>query len=665
MAGIGIGICTHNRPELFRKGLAAHKRLAPPDSVLVIVDDASAAPVPEADFRFEEQAGIARAKNKALELLAEHGVQHFFLFDDDTWPRAKSWWRPYVESAEPHLTYTWGLPRFTDGTLNAFVSPKGCMLYADRSVLERVGGMDPRFGIWGHEHVSWSDRIHNAGLTSHRYQDIARSGGLFHASDQHALIKSSVPERTRQEANVPLLESSATSDAFIDYRESTPEAEAESTIALSILVPSVHTRRSTFGPKIQDQLFGQWEALPQADRERVEILMLTDTKSMMLGHKRNVMIDIAQGRYVQFVDDDDRVEPDMIKEVLAAIDDSAPDVITFLVSVSLDGAEPKLCRYSKDYGRDHDTATEYRRIPNHICVVRKELAAQVAFPNILYREDQGYSKLLLPLLQTEHKIKKVLYHYDYSTTQTETQVHLRYQHRLVRRTQPPVMDVIMLSKAEDDEFQAMTQKAIDSCIAGASGLSVNVIVVEQVPGTKYRDAFVIEQPGDFHYNRFANLGAKAGSAPWIMIANNDLIFENGWLHHLLSAGHPIVSPHNPGDRRQGGVIKNETGAINGRHLSGWCYALERSLWERLGGLDEDFFGWCADDAVIEQVGALGIRPMLVPKSRVRHLMSKTLSKVEDPEERMTWGQVALFNRKYGQNKFSRDKRFLAWQARQK
>lgn len=663
MAGIGIGICTHNRTELFKRGLAQQRKYLPPDSVIVVVDDASSIPIPDADYRFEEQAGIARAKNKALELLEQHGVEHFFLFDDDTWPQARGWHSPYINSPEPHLCYTWGRPSFVGGGLAGYSNPKGCMIYVHRSVLEKVGGMDPRFGVWGHEHVSWSDRIYSAGLTKHRYQDVNGSDKLIFASDKVGKTQSSVPERIRNQANAELLEAERNSTRFVDFRGADFTPEVESPITLSILVPSVHSRRDTFGPKIQNQLFGQWEALPPDDRERVEILMLTDTKSMMLGHKRNVMVNMAQGEYVQFIDDDDRVEPDMMSEILRAIDESSPDVVTFLVNVSLDGAAPKVCRYSKDFKQDQDTKTEYQRIPNHICVVRRELALQVTFPSITYREDAGYSKLLLPLLKTEHAIGKVLYHYDYSTELTETQTHVKYQNQIVRRAQPPVMDVVMLSKAEDESFRKMTQKAIDTCISGANGMPVNVIVVEQVPGVTYKDAFVVEQTGQFHYNRFANIGAKSGSAPWIMVANNDLIFEDGWLHHLLSAGHPIVSPHNPGDRRQGGLSRNSVGDVNGRHLSGWCYALERSLWEQIGGLDEDFFGWCADDAVIEQVRAVGIKPMLVPKSRVRHLMSKTLSKVSDPDELMTWGQVKLFNEKYGAKKFMRDRRYQEWLKR--
>src|SRR5690606_10124331 len=82
---IGVGITTHNRPEIFAKTLAEMRKHLPPGAKLVVVDDASKEPVAEADYRFEENAGIARAKNKCLELL--DGCEHIFLFDDDCYPR--------------------------------------------------------------------------------------------------------------------------------------------------------------------------------------------------------------------------------------------------------------------------------------------------------------------------------------------------------------------------------------------------------------------------------------------------------------------------------------------------------------------------------------------------------------------------------------------------
>ncbi len=57
---------------------------------------------------------------------------------------------------------------------------------------------------------------------------------------------------------------------------------------LSILVPSVMSRRNTFLPRILEQLNTQYENLSEQDKNEVEILTLIENKKIMLGDKRNV-----------------------------------------------------------------------------------------------------------------------------------------------------------------------------------------------------------------------------------------------------------------------------------------------------------------------------------------------------------------------------------------
>lgn len=433
-------------------------------------------------------------------------------------------------------------------------------------------------------------------------------------------------------------------------------------IDLSILVCSVHTRYDTFLPKIQEQLFDQYGSLSEPDQERVEIVVLTDNKKMMLGHKRNTMVDIAQGKYVVFVDDDDRVASDYIQSLLDATASDA-DSIVFQAEVSLDGEAPKICYYSKDVGKDFNTPSAYHRIPNHICCVKKEVSLKSSFPNVLYGEDAGYGKVLLAHIKTEHKIDKVLYYYDYNSETTETQ-SWRYNHTSPRKSEP-IVDVIILSKADDRRSKAMTQRAVDTCFYASNGLPVNIVVLENGAAQGYRRATTIGRPGEFNYNAFANFGAEQGSAEWIMVANNDLVFHDGWLHYLISAGNDVVSPHEPDDARQIGITENELGTECGRHFSGWCFMIKRSLWESIGKFDTDVNFWCSDDVVIEQVLAKGVTPMLVKNSIVQHTPSSTLKAMpKDEQQELTWRNVHIFNAKYGKSKFANHPGYLRWQAAQ-
>lgn len=190
-------------------------------------------------------------------------------------------------------------------------------------------------------------------------------------------------------------------------------------IDLSVLVCSIHTRHDNFALTLQKELWCQLASLATIDQDRVEIMVLTDNKVMSIGRKRNTLADAATGRYIQFIDDDDRIESDMLATVLAATATDA-DVLAFQASVRIDGGVPRICKYSKEFGHDYNTQDEYRRIPNHIPAVRRELACRARWGDVSYGEDRDYSQRLLPLLATEHQINRVLYHYDYNRRTSES-----------------------------------------------------------------------------------------------------------------------------------------------------------------------------------------------------------------------------------------------------
>lgn len=428
-------------------------------------------------------------------------------------------------------------------------------------------------------------------------------------------------------------------------------------IALSVLIPSVGSRRASFAPKIMEALFGQHERLSPEAQRRVEILTLMDagrSGGMLVGDKRNAMVRMARGQYVVFVDDDDRVESDYLETLLEATKNGA-DCITFNAMVSLNGAAPKLCKYSIEYERDADSPTHYQRLPNHITAVKRVLALACPFPSKQCGEDAEYAVRLRPTLKTAWRIERALYHYDFNQATTETQ---RPELKLVTPPSPAAtVDVVILSKATTPELIAMAETAMRTCREGARGHVVNILIMEQVDGVRYVHADrVMYAPEQFNYNQFANRGATNGAAPWIMVANSDLVFEDGWLDALLNANRECVSPVDPTGRKQKDVRRDEAGWENGRHFSGWCFMITRKLWQKIGGFDDCVRYWCSDDVVIEQCRIAGVMPMVVAAARVKHLVSAT---AKNPDDDDTWGQVAIFNKKYPRRKlFHSDARYL-------
>ena len=232
---VGIAITTRNRRDVYDHTLSEFQRLTP-GALIVTVDDASDKPI-EGAIRFDENVGIARAKNAGITALMDAGVDHLFLADDDTYPLAEEWWRPYVESPELHLMMLFkDVDRrkrletpptvYEDDRHVAMSHPRGCLLYVHRSAVQRVGGMRPEFGTWGYEHVEYSARIHAAGLTTHRFQDVKDSGRLLYSMDEnyvdHPGFKRAVDPSVRQEhlaRNETLYEQYRDSTDFVPYRE--------------------------------------------------------------------------------------------------------------------------------------------------------------------------------------------------------------------------------------------------------------------------------------------------------------------------------------------------------------------------------------------------------------------------------------------------------------
>lgn len=213
---VGVAISTHRRPEVLAKALK-HWARAMPD-VLVVNHDVNG-------------DGVAVTKNRGIAALMDAGCDHLFFADDDIWPMVpfEKWALPYVNDPQPHLQHIWGHTnpdRFIgdDGHYTTWTWPRGPMLYAERRVIERVGGMRVEFGRWGGEHREWSRRIYECALTTHPYTDLsaARYGKIWYCTDYTREVPSTVSPAEREglrEKRHALYDQFRGSTDFVDYRE--------------------------------------------------------------------------------------------------------------------------------------------------------------------------------------------------------------------------------------------------------------------------------------------------------------------------------------------------------------------------------------------------------------------------------------------------------------
>lgn len=188
-----------------------------------------------------------------------------------------------------------------------------------------------------------------------------------------------------------------------------------------------------------------------------------------------------------------------------------------------------------------------------------------------------------------------------------------------------------------------------------------VIVVESNPAITYetRNTLTLHPEEPFNYNAYLNMGAAHSQADYLFFGNNDIVFEPGWDAALVAAMQKhqarSASPFCPHTHPKDFDIQYNSGTLAGYQVyklfCGWAFMWERTLYEQLGGLNEDFNFWCSDNAAVEQVKALNENHILVTASVVQHVQggSRTLIGLEDSlYHQYTREELRKFKSLYGQ-----------------
>ncbi len=176
-------------------------------------------------------------------------------------------------------------------------------------------------------------------------------------------------------------------------------------ILLSIVICSVPERIGFLS-----RLFSK--LVPQTKQKPVEILVITDNRSMTIGEKRQHLLELAKGKYITHVDDDDILSDDYVDSLLEKIKEDKYDCITFTCMVSLNGGPQKPCYYSKNFIYQN-LPDRYLRNPNHLSCYKREIALRHKFSGVEYGEDDEWGKRASKDIVNECIIDKPLYYYEY------------------------------------------------------------------------------------------------------------------------------------------------------------------------------------------------------------------------------------------------------------
>ena len=192
-------------------------------------------------------------------------------------------------------------------------------------------------------------------------------------------------------------------------------------------------------------------------------------------------------------------------------------------------------------------------------------------------------------------------------------------------------DVVIVACSKTPELQQMTQRCLDSLYKSEPDLSLQVLLVETGPATRYdgQHRYLLAEPGELNYNRWLNQGVAAGTSEIVACCNNDLLFKPGWLSSNLQVFADRLDIASLGSlsavcdqhRRFGPGL--HFGWTVSEEFSGWCFTLRRSVWRQIGQLSEQYQFYGSDNILVRQLQQGGFKHALNAASHVWHLISRS------------------------------------------
>lgn len=176
---------------------------------------------------------------------------------------------------------------------------------------------------------------------------------------------------------------------------------------LSILICSLHDRQMQ-----RNRLMSLIAQQPSDLLDRCQVLVDIDNGQTTIGAKRNRLLAASMGRYIVFIDDDDTITADYLREIFTGIDLGVDHigVSMWYMPVGRARAWKVECSKDNDWTSRGDV---YLRPPQHVCAVKRSIAIQAWFPDISFGEDRHYAEQLKELVKTEYLVPEPIYHYLY------------------------------------------------------------------------------------------------------------------------------------------------------------------------------------------------------------------------------------------------------------
>jgi glycosyltransferase involved in cell wall biosynthesis len=442
---------------------------------------------------------------------------------------------------------------------------------------------------------------------------------------------------------------------------------AEEGILLTIAICTMPSRMESFTKVAQD-------LVAQADGKPVEVFCFLDNRKSNLSEKRNLVISGAKGKFISFVDDDDRVEPDYVDSLVQAIRGNPDaDCIVFDVMVHGYTPEPKVCKYDVSFNHGEDASAYYRK-PNHVMAYRTEISRLHKYRKDLsaVSEDTEWAERASLNIKKQVRVEKVLYHYLYDASKT-TQLNPApqaappsAQEKTASPNPPAPMKPVATSGTSLEDLtlkdvsfivleavpDELTVRCLRSIKKFAKGSEIILISNGSKPLPKAAKAadLVVKLDANLGFAAGCNAGASVAKRKILCFMNNDAAFVDGTPAKLLAAltdEHPITAPYsNRAKPPQGDVPRESTPAQDQfpDMVVGLCMMIPKALYKKLGGFDPRLLTY-EDDDFCARASAAGRKCRVVGGTWVDHERHATFKALKLDVNRVMAENREIFRRK--------------------
>lgn len=155
----------------------------------------------------------------------------------------------------------------------------------------------------------------------------------------------------------------------------------------------------------------------------IEVLILTDNKQRTIGAKRQALLNLAQGEYIAFLDDDDIPCVNYVVHFLEFIRMFTHyDVVTFKQYVRINGEQfPLTFRFGHEVNEEPNK-NGFTRPPWHVCFWRREVVQHCTFPDSNYGEDWAWAEQANKCAKTSYHIDEFMMTYVYDENISEATI---------------------------------------------------------------------------------------------------------------------------------------------------------------------------------------------------------------------------------------------------